>query len=676
MKRLRFSAATSHTALCSISLILAGFLKPLSCCADSASLSGDWPTYGNGQAHSGYFPGTVNGLPFVYKWKAPMPNSHINQAAIGGGRVFVTTGWYYGAMSLIALDAGTGQPLWTNYLGNPYAINPPTYDQGSVYVQQSDDFSPRVFSFDAATGATNWSTSYRAQAHAYMAPIVAGGTLFTGTGLYVDLAGYNQASGALQFDVPLIGNGCSQWTPAYHGGEVYTWVNGFFSEHNPFTGSRNWTLTNATQNEFLYSMDRTLAVAGGRAYFTSTSKLMAVDLTLRQNLWSIDGPFSGTPAVANGRVYAISNGVVAAYTTDGASLSTFRGTNGSSFSGELIVTDDAFMVAGSYGVYVFKLSDASVQQYISSSRPYPPYAYYSSTISLANNTLYIASGDGNLYAHSAENLLKFTIDSTGGAYGSPSPDPYGANYVLANSTVTNTVTSPFAGLTGIRYVVTGWTGTGSVPPVGTGNAVRFLATNDSSLRWNWQTQYWLNASTVSSGWLNVTNDWFDAGTILSITATPSNYYHFVGWSNDLSGTSQTAQLVMNGPRQVTATFDANLVTNNVPQWWLAYYGIPTTDAGALADNDGDGFANWKEYRAGTDPTNAASALRLTMRRSYDQLILGWPSLYGQRYRLLFSTNLNDGFSIPFATNIYAYSSFTEYWFWPSTNQAFFRLQIE
>ena len=64
-------------------------------------------------------------------------------------------------------------------------------------------------------------------------------------------------------------------------------------------------------------MNRTVAIADGRAYFTSTTKLMAVDLALQQNVWQITGSFSGTPAVANGMVYAISNSVVNAYTTNG-----------------------------------------------------------------------------------------------------------------------------------------------------------------------------------------------------------------------------------------------------------------------------------------------------------------------------------------------------------------------
>jgi outer membrane protein assembly factor BamB len=84
--------------------------------ATQPNLAGDWPTYGNGPAHTGYFPGTLNGLPFVLKWQAPMPHAVISQAAIAGGRVYFSVGYYFSAMTLRALDANTGQGLWTNMI--------------------------------------------------------------------------------------------------------------------------------------------------------------------------------------------------------------------------------------------------------------------------------------------------------------------------------------------------------------------------------------------------------------------------------------------------------------------------------------------------------------------------------------------------------------------------------
>jgi hypothetical protein len=354
-------------------------------------------------------------------------------------------------------------------------------------------------------------------------------------------------------------------------------------------------------------------------------------------------------------VYAISNGVVSAFTTNGAYVGTYRGTNGSSFSGQLIVTDDVLIVAGSYGTYVFNLADFSVQQYIASFHT-NCYCYYASSISMADNILYISSGNSNLLAYSAEDLWRLTINGNGGAFGAPSPHYYGTNYVLTNALVTETVPSPISTGVGTRRLVTGWTGNGSVPASGNTNRVTFVATNDSALTWNWLTEYWLDVTVVSSGTLDVVDSWRAAGETVTISATPSNYYHFAQWSGDVSGTSNVIQVAMTAPRNVTATFHANVVTNGVPEWWLAQYGLPLTDAGALVDTDGDSMLNWEEFRAGTNPLDVRSVLRMAVigpTAFSSQVRLIWPSATGRRYRLWGTTNLGTTAFAPVASNIFA-----------------------
>lgn len=144
-------------------------------------------------------------------------------------------------------------------------------------------------------------------------------------------------------------------------------------------------------------------------------------------------------------------------------------------------------------------------------------------------------------------------------YGSPSP---ASGWFDAGSSITASVNSPISGPTGTRYVCTGWTGTGSVPPSGTGASVIFTLDAPSSITWNWKTQYLLTVVTNPAGLspqptrnpageAGPTNGWwYDAATSVSLTAQAVTDYTFNYW--DVDGASQGSgvnpiAVVMNAP---------------------------------------------------------------------------------------------------------------------------------
>jgi subtilisin family serine protease len=96
-------------------------------------------------------------------------------------------------------------------------------------------------------------------------------------------------------------------------------------------------------------------------------------------------------------------------------------------------------------------------------------------------------------------------------------------------------------------------------------------------------------------------------------------------------------------------------SNGLPDWWeLEYFGHLTgTDPNA--DPDHDGMSNLAEWVAGTNPTNAASCLQLTVLSATNSnaVVLGWPSVAGKTYWLERSTNLLTGFNSIVSTNIAA-----------------------
>ena len=71
--------------------------------------------------------------------------------------------------------------------------------------------------------------------------------------------------------------------------------------------------------------------------------------------------------------------------------------------------------------------------------------------------------------------------------------------------------------------------------------------------------------------------------------------------------------------------------NQLPDAWESAYQI--TDPGA--DNDGDGLMNWQEYAANTNPTNAASVLRVSSVtiNAEGRCTLTWEAVGGTRYRV-------------------------------------------
>jgi len=119
-------------------------------------------------------------------------------------------------------------------------------------------------------------------------------------------------------------------------------------------------------------------------------------------------------------------------------------------------------------------------------------------------------------------------------------------------------------------------------------------------------------------------------------------------------------------------FNDTSTTNGISQGWLDYYGL-TND---LSDTDGDGLPEWKEYVAGTDPTDPVSCLRLNIRdTAKTNALIWWANTDNRTYGLWFCPDLVTGSwqSIGAYTNLP--SGTTWYTNSAATNAAFYRVSV-
>lgn len=68
--------------------------------------------------------------------------------------------------------------------------------------------------------------------------------------------------------------------------------------------------------------------------------------------------------------------------------------------------------------------------------------------------------------------------------------------------------------------------------------------------------------------------------------------------------------------------------------WLQQYGLPMDGSADNLDSDGDGFSNWQEWRAGTNPTNSSSLLQMTSvepASNFSGATITWQSVSGVNY---------------------------------------------
>jgi PKD repeat protein len=349
-----------------------------------AVLDGDWTTFGDSAARTGYFPGFVGTATPITGWSLAAGSAN-NPAIIAQGRLYLTSSDQAG-LYLRAYDAASGAPLWTQTFPAGFSINPPTYYNGQIFLQRSNNGgSTQLYDVNAADGKLLWTTPFGSQWEHYYAPAVSDLGIWIDGGTYGGMYGFRFDGSQIAFVSQAQVDG---WAPAILGNAIYAQVNGNFSKYAA-NGSLQWT--NAHGGSWYGgSMNRVpaLSAADNRAFMNGSAELYSVNLADGTLAWSVSGSFAGSPAVAGGAVFALLGNSVKSYgTADGTLLKTYA--TDSAPIEQPIITNDVVIAASASKTYLFDKASATLLQTIP----------FGGRISLANNRLYVVSGDGSVHTY-------------------------------------------------------------------------------------------------------------------------------------------------------------------------------------------------------------------------------------------------------------------------------------
>lgn len=186
------------------------------------------------------------------------------------------------------------------------------------------------------------------------------------------------------------------------------------------------------------------------------------------------------------------------------------------------------------------------------------------------------------------------------AFGTPSI-PVGLNDFPSGTVLTASLENVVTPSTGVRRILTGWEGSGSVPATGTTNTVTFTLDSLSLLNWKWQTEYELTLSVSGNGQITpATGSWISEGTNVTLTAEPQAGHIFVGWVGSRPSASTNFTITMNGPVTLTAVFAPDSDADGLSDTWENTY-FTNLLQNASGDSDGDGSSNADEFAGGTNP---------------------------------------------------------------------------
>ena len=575
-------------------------LMPSASAADSAS----WPMFHGDPAHTGYT--TANG---------PLTN-HTLWTYQTGGEVFsspcVVNGVVYigsNDNNVYALDASTGAKLW-NYTTSDSVESSPCVVNGVVYVGSHDN---NVYALNALTGTKLWN--YTTGGWVISSPCVVNGIVYVSSD---DSNVYAlDASTGVKLWSHTAGWFGEESSPCVANGVVYVGTDNFYVYAlDASTGANLWTYDIAGYADNAPCVANGIVYVGSSSGIVGDGKVTALNASSGVHLWSYPtGDWVGScPCVVNDIVYVGSddNNVYALDAYTGTNLWNYT-TGGWVRSSPCFANGILYVGSWDWNVYALDAyTGAKLWSYTTGQQ-------IQSSPCVVNGVAYVGSHDNKVYAFCdtfIENSYTITLNTIGsGSISRNASEPYiygqavnltaspalgwsfsgwsedvsgnvnPATIIMdANKTVTATFVQNTYVLT-VNIVGDGSVQRNATEPYLYGQAVNLTAIADAGWTFQaWsgdltgttnpttiimdsnktvtatfiQNTYTITINTIGQGTVarNATEP-YSYGQAVNLTANAASGWTFQGWSGDLMGKTNSATLIMDANKTVTANFAQN-----------------------------------------------------------------------------------------------------------------------
>ncbi|WP_276257303.1 PQQ-binding-like beta-propeller repeat protein [Haloglomus litoreum] len=359
---------------------------------DPSELDG-WPSRGYSPTNLGWKPNTTGptgnvGVEWAFDTGTAQPMG--SSPAVVDGTVYVG----HADGGVYAVDAASGEEVWSATTGDPIRWSSPTVADGTVYIGSTDD---HFYAFDAGSGDLLWRHETRSDVNS--SPVVADGRVFFATDAgYV--YGLDSLTGSVVWETPRPVGGRIQSGLAAADGTVYV-TGGQVIAFDAASGAEQWRAGSGANQP----PNGTPTVAGDLVLGEFGQYLGAVT-TDGEELggayrYGVNG--WGSPAVAGDTVYVATKGyspdptvhaveIRASNVTMKATVAWQATTGRGIFSSPAVVDGTVYVASSAPSVAAFGAEDGAERW-----RLEVPVSDYSSP-AVVDGRLYVGGIDGKLYA--------------------------------------------------------------------------------------------------------------------------------------------------------------------------------------------------------------------------------------------------------------------------------------